>query len=307
MTGETPVPELSVLIVSWNTKDLLRECLRSVVEAIEGMRAEVLVVDNASSDGSADMVRREFAGEERLRLLANDRNELFARGNNQAYARSRGEFLLVLNPDVVLSRKSLLGMLDYLRAHPRAGIVSCNLVGRDGVSQSLHRRFPTLPTVFSLWTEVGRRIDRILLFRLNSRRYHLRAGRRRGAASVDQAAAACLLIRRSTVERIGGLFDERFPLFFNDVDLSRRVHDAGLEVRVLYDLFVVHVGGASIRQLPGGEKRLEHYDSLARYYDVHEPAWKARLVRLMLSSGRRRAAQAAAAAKPSCSGFSFFV
>jgi GT2 family glycosyltransferase len=289
--------ELSVLVVSWNTRDFLRECLRSVLEAIEGMRAEIVVVDNASSDGSADMVRREFAHEPRLRLVANERNELFARGNNQAFALSRGELLLVLNPDVLLSRASLRGMVDYLRAHPRVGIVSCNLVGRDGVPQSLHRRFPTLPIVFSLFTDVGRRLDRTLLLGLNGRRYHLRTARRHGAVRIDQAAAACLLVSRSTVERIGGLFDERFPLFFNDVDLSRRVHDTGLEVCVLYDLSVVHVGGASIRQLPGGEKRLEHYESLLRYYDLHEPAWKARLVRLMLSRGRRRAARAAAAAK----------
>ena len=278
---------LSVLVVSWNTSDLLRDCLRSVLSAVEGMRAEVIVVDNASVDGSADMVRREFDVEPRLRLVANGSNELFARGNNQAYALSRGEIILVINPDVVLNRIALRGMIDHLRGDPRVGIVSCDLVGRDGASQSLHRAFPTLPIAFSVWTRVGRLLDRLLLG-LNRRRYHLETLRRGGVALVDQAAAACLLIRRSTVERIGGLFDERFPLFFNDVDLSRRVRDAGLEVHVLYDLSVTHVGGASIRQLPRSGRELERFESLVRYYELHEPAWKARLVRLMVARGRRR-------------------
>src|SRR2546425_4759548 len=288
--------ELSVLVVSWNTRDLLRDCLRSTLESVESMPAEIIVVDNASADGSAAMVRREFGDESRVSLLANDRNEGFARGNNQAYEMSRGKMVLVLNPDVLLNRAALRGMFDHVCADPAAGIVSCNLVGIDGVPQTLHRAFPTLSIVFSLWTEIGRLIDRFLLFGLNRRRYHLKDRRPGGAATIDQAAAACVLLRRSTVECIGGLFDERFPLFFNDVDLSRRVWDAGLEVRVLYDVSVVHHGGASIRQLPVRQRKQEHREALVRYYEIHEPGWKARLVRLMVGGGRRCGARAGAAA-----------
>ncbi len=281
-------PELSILVVSWNTRDLLRDGLRSALQSVDAMRAEVIVVDNASSDGSADMVRAEFGDDARVRLVANAINEGFARGNNQAYALSRGDLLLVLNPDIVLNRVALRGLIDHLRGDPRVGIVSCRLVGTDGVPQGLHRTFPTLPIVLSLWTRAGRFVDRVLLLGLNRRRYHLRTRRRRGVAVVDQAAAACLAIARSTVERIGGLFDERFPLFFNDVDLSRRVWDAGLEVRVLYDLSVVHHGGASVRQLPEERRKHEMYESLARYYDLHEPPWKARLVRRLVAAAARR-------------------
>lgn len=288
--------ELSVLIVNWNTRDLLRDCLLSTLEAASGLSFEIIVVDNASGDDSALMVRREFAAEPRVRLIANARNDKFAGGNNQAFAASRGSILLIINPDIVLNGAALRGMIDHLQTHPGAGIVSCNLVGADGVPQTLHRAFPTLPIVFCIWTRVGRCLDRWLLFGWNGRRYRLLTRRRRGLVVVDQAAAACLAIRRSTVERIGGLFDERFPLFFNDVDLSLRVRDAGLEVHVRYDLSVTHYGGASIRQLPDGERDLQRYEALARYYDVHEAAWKARLVRRMVSRNRRRAARAAAAA-----------
>ena len=284
---------LSVLVVSWNTRDLLRDCLRSTLEAAGDRAAEVIVVDNASADGSAEMVRRDFGSDPRVILIANARNEGFARGNNQAYAASRGDILLVLNPDVVLGGPALRGMIEHLRAHPEAGIVACNLVGMDGVPQTLHRSFPTLPIVFSVWTSTGHLVDRWLLLGLNGRRYRLKNRPHEGVETIDQAAAACLLIRRATVERIGGLFDERFPIFFNDVDLSRRVRDAGLEVHVRYDLSVTHRGGASIRQLSQGERKLRLYEAVSRYYEIHEPAWKARLVRLMVSCNRRRAARAA--------------
>jgi GT2 family glycosyltransferase len=109
-------------------------------------------------------------------------------------------------------------------------------------------------------------------------------------AVIDQAAGACLVLRRTTVERIGGLFDERFPIFFNDVDLSRRVRDAGLEVHVLYDLKARHVGGASVRQMPDAARRLELLRGLEAYYDRHEPPWKRRLVRSLIAGEVRRAA-----------------
>jgi GT2 family glycosyltransferase len=143
---------------------------------------------------------------------------------------------------------------------------------------------------------VGRRIDRWFLRGLVRKRYLLVNRRRAGVAIIDQAAAACLVLARSTVERIGGLFDERFPIFFNDVDLSRRVWNAGLEVHVLYDVKVVHHGGSSTRQMAPGRKKLEHVDGLLQYYDLHESRWKGRFVRRLVSRDRRRAARAEAVA-----------
>jgi hypothetical protein len=296
-SNPTPAEELSVLVVSWNTRDLLRECLRSVLVNLNGISAEIIVVDNASADGSAEMVRWEFAHESRVRLIANSRNEGFARGNNQAFAAARGQYLAVVNPDIVIKGPVLTDMMDHLRAHPNVGIVSCDLVGTDGLSQSLHRRFPTLPIVFAHYTRVGRRVDRWLLGGRIGRRYHLLDIRRAGVAAIDQAAAACLVIGRSNIGKIGGLFDESFPIFFNDVDLSRRVWKAGLEIHVLYDLSVTHHGGAGIKQMPGGIKRLEQINGLQRYYDLHEARWRARVVSLLVWATRRRASRAAARAR----------
>ncbi len=290
--------DLSIIVVSWNTRDLLRDCLQSALANFGTVSAEIIVVDNASADDSAGMVRRVFGDDPRVRLIANSRNEGFAHGNNQALAVARGQFLAIVNPDVMFTGPALGSLLEHLRAHPNAGIATCNLVGTDGLPQSMHRTFPTLPIVFCRWTRVGRRLDRWLMFGFVGRRYQLVPQRRAGVAVIDQAAAACLMIERSTVDRIGGLFDERFPIFFNDVDLSRRVWNAGLEVHVLYDVSVVHHRGASIKQMRPGRKTLELMDGLERYYDLHEPRWKARLVRLMVSANRRRAARAAANAAP---------
>ena len=287
---------LSVVVVSWNTRDLLRDCLQSALASLGTLSAEIIVVDNASADDSAGMVRRDFGDDPRVRLVANSSNEGFARGNNQACAVARGEFLAIVNSDIVFTGPVLESLVEHLRAHRNAGIVSCNLVGTDGMPQSLHRKFPTLPIVFCRWTRAGRRLDRWFLGGSVGRRYHLMHVRRAGVAAIDQAAAACLVIKRSTVERIGGLFDERFPIFFNDVDLSRRVRNAGLEVHVLYDVSVVHHGGASIKQMRPGRKTLEMMDGLQRYYDLHEPRWKGLVVRFLVSANRRRAARAAALA-----------
>src|SRR5207245_2684302 len=192
------------------------------------------------------------------------------------------------NSDVVLGGPAVSIMMENLGARPNVGIVTCNLVDADGAPQSLHRAFPTLPQVFFSWTGLGRRLDKWFLGNQSRRRYRLQRARRTGVCVIDQAAAACLMIRRATVGRIGGLFDERFPLFFNDVDLSRRVWEAGLEVHVLYDVSVTHYGSASLRQVPEGVRMLTFYESLERYYDLHEPRWKGRLLRLLVSADRPR-------------------
>jgi GT2 family glycosyltransferase len=286
-------PDLSILVVSWNTRDLLRRCLRSALDHLAGLTTEIIVVDNASSDGSAAMVEREMGTDTRVHLIANASNAGFARANNQAFAVSRGSFLAIVNSDIAFTGPAIPAMVEHLRRHPEAGIVSCDLRGVDGLPQHYHRAFPTLPIVFFSWTHLGRRIDQRVLGGRVRRRYLLVDQPRNGVQQVEQAAAACLLLRRDTVARIGGLFDERFPIYFNDVDLSRRVRNAGLEVHVLFDHPVLHYGGASLDQLPRAVRGRAFADALALYYDLHEPAWKRPLVRLLLSEMRRQAARRA--------------
>jgi hypothetical protein len=275
------VVNLSVLIVTWNTRELLRDCLRSLLASLDTFAAEVIVVDNASEDGTAEMLRYEFGHESRLRLLANDANLGFARGNNDALALARGTTIAVVNPDTVFDGPVLAELSGHLSAHPEVGIVSCGLVGLDGTPQSLHRAFPTLPSLFFVDTRPGRWIDRRLLGHRAYRRSRLLHRPHAGTMSVDQVAGACLVMRRAVIDRVGGLFDERLPLYGNDVDLSRRVRDAGLDVQVRYDLIVRHHGGGSLSQLDLEVRRALLWNGFEVYYRLHEPRWRQVVLRAL--------------------------
>jgi hypothetical protein len=278
-------PEVSLLVVSWNCRDLLAACLRSIVETVRAVTYEVIVVDNDSADGSAEMVRREFLGRPGFRLVENAENQGFARGNNQAYALSRGNVVALVNPDVRFADGALERLVRHVAEDPDAGVVSCRLVGDDGRSQAIHRRLPTLPLVFFVHTAAGRWVDHRLLGGSRGRRYRLGDRRWEGLAVVEQAAAALAVLRRSTIERVGGLFDERFPIYGNDVDLCRRVRDAGYQIQVRYDIAVRHHGSASLGQLAARRRARLQVEWLERYFAIHEPRWKGFVLRLLLSRG----------------------
>ena len=253
--------DLSVIIVNWNTRDLLRACLASLRTALaqSPLSAEVLVVDNASSDGSAAMVAAEFR---EARLFANRENLNYAGGNNQGIAAATGEYVLLLNPDTEVPVGAPDALIEFLRSHPRAGAVAPALVYPDGRIQPSVRGFPTPQALFGELSGLGRIWPRSAwgAYRVAE----LPADR---PSSVDQPMASAFLVRKAALDQIGA-FDEQFPLFFNDVDLCFRLKQAGWEI--LYDprVRVVHVGGASTRQVRPEAIRRSH-EGLRRYYEKH--------------------------------------
>lgn len=275
-------PRISIIIVSWNTRDLLSQCIQSVIDGLGKFPYEIIVVDNASSDGSAEMIKNTFAGDPHIHLIQNRTNVGFARANNQALKKASGETIALVNSDITLTDDALLRISNYIDAHPRAGVVSCNLVGTDGASQSIHRRFPTLPIIFWTQTWAGRWLDHRVLRSHYSRHYRLKDIPRKGVAIIDQAAGALMVTRRSTVEKIGGLFDERFPIYGNDVDFCRRIWKAGHEVHVLYDVSVVHKGSASLMKMRPDTRETMQQQWFHDYFRLHEPRWKGLLLRLMI-------------------------
>ncbi|HEU4752551.1 MAG TPA: glycosyltransferase family 2 protein [Armatimonadota bacterium] len=253
--------DLSVVLVNWNTRELLRACLRSLQEALAGsaLAAEIVVVDNASADGSAEMVERQFPG---IRLLANEVNRNYAEGNNQGIAAAAGEFLLLLNPDTEVPVGAAEALLADLRENPRAAAVSPALVHPDGTVQESVRGFPAPRALVGELTGLAR-----LLPRSRWAAYRARALPEDRISSVEQPMASAFLVRRSALEQVGA-FDPQFPLFFNDVDLCYRLKEAGWEI--LYDprVRVVHVGGASTRQVRPEAIRQSH-EGLRRFYAKH--------------------------------------
>ncbi|MBW3635551.1 MAG: glycosyltransferase family 2 protein, partial [Armatimonadetes bacterium] len=236
-------PMLSVLIVNWNTRELLRACLHSLRASHAGLEHEIIVMDNDSNDDSAPMVAREFP---EVILLAEKRNLGFAAGNNRAFERARGELIWLLNPDTEVLEDAPRRLIQFLEKNPRVGAVASALI--DARSGEIQRSCRTFPTPAALWSQA------LGLARAfpHSRRfgfYKMGWWNYRDAREVDQPMASSFLLRRQAVEDAGGLFDEEFPIFFNDVDLCWRLKRAGWEIWFLSDARVTHWGGAATGQI----------------------------------------------------------
>jgi len=233
--------DLSVCIVNWNTRDLLRDCLASLYATVEHHSFEVTVVDNASADGSAAMVAEQFP---QVRLIANRENKGFARGNNQALVLSRGRYIMILNPDTVALPGTFDSMTEYMDAHPGIGALSPRLVFPGGAPQTSCLAFPTLFTEFADLSGLARRYPRSRIWA----RYTMAGWDHSDTREVDQPMGTCLLVRREVVEQVG-LLDERFPLYYNDVDWCRRIKRAGWSIVFNADAVLVHNRAASGNQL----------------------------------------------------------
>jgi N-acetylglucosaminyl-diphospho-decaprenol L-rhamnosyltransferase len=233
------VADLSIIILNYNTREHLRACLTSVQP--EADQAEVLVVDNASSDGSADMVATEFPW---VRLIRAPRNGGYAYGNNLALREATGQAILLLNPDTLLTPGSVGGLLAVLARHPELGVVGPKLLKPDGsMHLACRRSFPTPSVAFYRLAGLSRAFPRSRRFG----RYNLTFADPDQPMEVDAVCGACLLIRRTVVDRIG-LLDERFFLYGEDLDWCLRARQAGWTVRYEPGVIVRHQHGAASRK-----------------------------------------------------------
>ena len=227
---------VSVVIPSWNTLELTRICLEYLFASARPVE-EVIVVDNGSEDGSAEMVAAEFP---EVRLVRNERNEGFAKGCNQGIRLATEELVLLLNTDTEMAPDALSRMVAWLDEHADYGAVAPRLVHSQGGTQRTCMRFPGLLTPLFYdpplrrWLPESREL----------RRYYLREWDQESSRDVDQPPAAVLLVRRSILTELDA-FDENLWLFYNDVDLSKRMADAGWKTRYVADATVVHHVGAS--------------------------------------------------------------
>lgn len=231
------VPEISVVIPSWNTKEYLAACLTHLAAARKPA-TEVIVVENASSDGSYEYLCAEHP---EVVLIRNEKNEGFARGSNQGMRVARGKYVLLLNTDTEVFPDAVERLYRFLEERPEYGAVAPRLVHRDGRTQRTVQEFPTLKTALFFSTP----LERWFPESRELRRYFMRDWDQESSRDVDQPPAAVLLLRRAVLEQVG-LFDEELWLFYNDVDLSRRIRAAGFKTHYLAEAKVVHhVGGST--------------------------------------------------------------
>jgi GT2 family glycosyltransferase len=233
--------EASVIIVSFNTKDILRECLESVQRESDGLRIETLVLDNHSSDGSAEMVENEFP---RVRLLRSTVNLGFGAANNLAIQVAGGRYVILLNSDAFLCPGSLRAAVNNMNLHPEVGLAGARLVGRDFSWQPSARMFPSVFGDALVLTGLAAKFPKSRFFGCFDRTWADQSE----PAQVDWVPGAFSIVRSKVLEEVG-LFDPRFFLYSEEVDLCRRIKRAGYEIWYWPDILVVHIGGESSRQI----------------------------------------------------------
>jgi N-acetylglucosaminyl-diphospho-decaprenol L-rhamnosyltransferase len=269
------VVDLSIVVLSWNVREMLAACLRSLPGAAGEWwaRAEVVVVDNASTDGSAEIAREQF---HRVRVLALRENRGFSAGNNAGIRASRGRFVLLLNPDTIALPGSIEVMCRYMEGQPDVGVVGPRLLNPDGTLQPSRRRFPTLATALVESTPLQQAFPRAGVLQ----RFYIEDRPDGETQDVDWLSGAALLCRRETLEQVG-LFDPGYFMFSEEVDLCRRVRDAGWRVVYLPGAEITHFGGQSTDQAVPS-RHINFNTSKARYFRLHEGAAAGRIVRRYL-------------------------
>ncbi len=264
--------DLSVVVVNWNTRDLLCRCLASVYQTVTALQFEVLVVDNGSSDCSADLVSREFPT---VKLILNPDNVGFARANNQAIRASAGRYILLLNSDAVLLDGAATRLIEFLETHPRAGIVGGKLLNPDGSFQASFFDFPGFGDELLLLTGLSR------LLRPPTYPSHPEI-ESRVCRPADWVSGACLMARRAAVNAIG-LLDEHFFMYSEEMDWCYRMNQGGWAVYFVPDATVLHGSGESYRRVPE-QKRAHLYHGKLLYMRKHGGRWRATAFRLLIGA-----------------------
>jgi GT2 family glycosyltransferase len=271
-------PDLSVVIVSWNVKEQLKACLQSLYEHTQGISFEVFVVDNASQDGSPEMIEAEFP---KVQLLRNPANVGFARANNQAIMLSKGRYILLLNPDALLQDDAPSQMVSFLDYNPDIGVLGCKVLTAEGkIDIRCARRFPTLLGELFELTRLSYRFPHSRLFGDYLMTYWDHGDSR----EVDALSGACLVVRRAAIEQVG-LLDENFFLYGEDLDWCYRFKKAGRKVFYYSEAVIIHLGSQSTQQIRG-EMGLERFRSRYKFFRKHRGkvyAWLYKVVVFLIT------------------------
>jgi len=279
------------MIVSYNTRELLKSCLSSIYQKTRGIEFEVIVVDNGSSDNSVKMIRKEFP---QVKLIENRENLGFARANNQAIEQSRARYFLLFNPDTSFKANSPHEMIKFMDNHPQIGILGCKILNTDGTIQPSNASFPNLFTEFlrafqlkrlisgvRLREKIGQKWNRIL--GLTLREYLRVYWDSERIREVNWVTGACLLARRKAIEDVG-LLDGNFFMYYEDADWCYRMREKDWTTCYFPFFEVVHyVGKSDDRFSPS--TFIERHKSMYYYFRKHKGKKAVFLLRLLIFGG----------------------
>jgi GT2 family glycosyltransferase len=234
--------DVSVIIVSWNTRDILRDCLESIAEQTRRVTYEIIVVDNASSDDTVEMLKRDFS---QVTVVENEENLGFSRGNNIGIDRSSGRYMALINSDVILLDGCLDRMVDYMDSHANTGMAGPRILNHDGSLQVSCRKFPTLWNNFCQAIGLNYLFPKSPLFSEPFMKYWAHDQER----EVDVLSGCFWMIRREALEQVG-LLDEAFFFYGEDIDWCKRFHKADWGVTFYPGAEAIHLGAASSRRMP---------------------------------------------------------
>lgn len=252
---------LSIVIVNWNTSSLLSALLESIEKHPPYVEYEVIVVDNASADFQEYALRQRFPNVE---FMLNSENLGYAEGNNQGIWKSKGDFVLLLNPDTEVTEGALASLIQFMEINPKAAAAGCKLVRPDGTVDKSVRSFPYPGAIAWEYLGLSKLFPKSEIFG----RYRMTAFSYKERSEVDQPMGSCLILSRKAISDIG-VFDMQFPIFFNEVDWLYRAKESGYKVYFIPEATVIHHGGAGTGQ--AGRKKMirESHDSLIRFYKKH--------------------------------------
>ncbi len=246
-------PDLSIVIVAWNVRDLVLDCLASIADARLSLRYEVILVDNGSADGSVAAVARQFPD---VQVIALPRNVGFAAGNNQGIWKAAGRHMVLLNSDTIVLPGGLERCVAWLDAHPDVGVVGPQLLNPDRTLQNCIHNSPTL---------VSEVVSQSLLRRLFPRRWPSKHKRYAGPVEVEAVLGACLFVRADVVRDVGPI-DEDYFFFLEETDWCHRIRRRGWRVVHLPDAFVIHLYGESTKKKVPLRTRIEYWRSRYTFF-----------------------------------------
>jgi len=268
--------DLSILIVNWNSAHYLKPCLASVYREVKGIEFEVIVVDNASYDGSAELIKADFP---QATFIQSDKNLGFIRGNNLLFRHAKGRNLLLLNPDTEVVGNAIQRMIGHLESLPQAGAIGCRLVNADGsVQTNSIQKFPTILNQLLCADFLLRRFPNSSLWGLKP--LYEDAG---APVEVDSISGACLMVKRNLFEQVGLLSDD-YVMYADDLDLCAKVKRAGYKVYFTNQSRVVHHGKKSTVSLQRGLCEVWMKDSVHKFLCKFRGRWYGALYKLAMAA-----------------------